>query len=84
MCIGLPFHTDRLSLFARGSYPNLDVLYGRPCKWTTVSPILVTYKLIWILISILMMYQFNDVFGLLVINMQLVLPKIIIIKKKNK
>ena len=30
-----------LSLLARGSYLDLDVLYGRPCKWTTVLPILV-------------------------------------------
>ena len=32
---------DNISLLARGSYPDLDVLYGRPCKWTTVLPILV-------------------------------------------
>ena len=29
MCIGSSIHTDGLSLLARGSYPDLDAIYGR-------------------------------------------------------
>ena len=33
---------DGFSLLANRSYPNLDALYGHPCKWTTILLILVS------------------------------------------
>ena len=43
ICIGSSVHTNGLSLLARESYPNLDMLSDRPCKWTTVLPLFVSY-----------------------------------------